>query len=292
MFMAWVGGGAVLACPLLIPADHIAFRAIACVVCVYQWFKLVDLARVIRQPRVEPITFSQVVSFLVPFPLFLVVFDQKQHRTRRACVDPVEVLRVILGGSIVFAAMWLLRITANMEMLRASFVLDHLFVLILFVPTVEAISQLSLGLERLAGYQTTPIIRFAFLSRTVGEFWYRFNTRVHAWLHHNVFVPGGGTHAPVFGIALVFFVSASFHELMFGLATSRFDGYQFTFFMLQVPALLASRSIGGLRNRSRLAREVVGRVTTITWFAVSSILFFHGVDRVFPFVYTSTPWLP
>jgi hypothetical protein len=34
------------------------------------------------------------------------------------------------------------------------------------------------------------------------------------------------------------------------------------------------------------------RIVTAFWMYATSILFFHGVDRIFPFVYASDPWLP
>jgi hypothetical protein len=107
-----------------------------------------------------------------------------------------------------------------------------------------------------------------------------------------VFLPSGGMKSPVWGIVLAFFVSAVFHELMFGIATSRFDGYQFAFFMIQAPGVLMSQQIERLRFKYGPVISLVNRLLTILWFGVTSILFFHGVDRVFHRVYASTPWLP
>jgi hypothetical protein len=41
----------------------------------------------------------------------------------------------------------------------------------------------------------------------------------------------------------------------------------------------------------RAGRAVV-RLATISWFYFTSIFFFRGVERIFPIMYASQPWLP
>jgi len=89
-----------------------------------------------------------------------------------------------------------------------------------------------------------------------------------------------------------FLISAVVHELMFGIATSRFDGYQFLFFTLQGPAILASRPLSRWARRYGLFGITALRGSTIVWMYFTSMLFFHGVNRIFSFTYASTPWLP
>jgi hypothetical protein len=178
------------------------------------------------------------------------------------------------------------------ETLRSCFLIDHAVMVLLFIVAVEALAQALWGLERLAGFNTTPLIRFAFLSRTPAEFWQRYNTRVHAWLYYNVFVPCGGLKAPVRGICLTLLVSGLLHELMFDIATSRPDGYQLMFFLLQVPGILASPGLERLARHAGLAGKALAHGLTILWMAATSVFFFHGVNRIFPFVYASEPLLP
>jgi MBOAT, membrane-bound O-acyltransferase family len=148
------------------------------------------------------------------------------------------------------------------------------------------------GLERLAGFDTTPIVRNAYLSRTISEFWLRFNYRVHDWLYCNVFQATGGRRAPVRGMLLVFLVSGLFHELAFALATSRLSGYQFAFFTIQGPAALASGRLLRLARRGGIVGKIMAHGATILFVAVTSVLFFDGVSKIFPFVYTSQSPLP
>ena len=124
------------------------------------------------------------------------------------------------------------------------------------------------------------------------EFWRRYNYRIHDWLYRNVFQVTGGRRAPVRSMVLVFLVSGVFHELMFGIATSRFTGYQLAFFALQAPAALASGRLERLARRGGVAGKVIAHGSTILFLAVTSVLFFDGVGKVFPFIYASESPLP
>ena len=290
-FIGWLVGLLLALCPLLIPANEVIARALVSVLCADAWFKGVDLARVLSHRRATTPSLWQCLVFLIPFPLFQAVFDDRKRRAS-ITMESIELWRVAIAGSLVLAELEALHLLFAVPALKANFLLDHVVKLLLFVATTETLSQLLLGLEHLAGFDTVPIIRRAYLSQTVGEFWCRYNTRVHRWLQYNVFVPCGGLKSPVRGVMLAFLISAVFHELMFGIATSRFDGYQFAFFMLQAPAVLISQKIERLRSKYGAVSSVINRVLTIAWFGVSSMLFFHGVDRVFHLVYTSQPWLP
>jgi D-alanyl-lipoteichoic acid acyltransferase DltB (MBOAT superfamily) len=158
-----------------------------------------------------------------------------------------------------------------------------------FVLAIESLSRALCGLERLAGFDTTPIVRNAYLSRTVSEFWRRYNYRTHDWLYRNVFQATGGRRAPVRSLLLVFLVSGLFHEVTFALATSRLTGYQFAFFTIQGPASLAS---GRLARRGGIAGKITTHGATIVFIAVTSVLFFDGVSKIFPFIYASQSPLP
>jgi D-alanyl-lipoteichoic acid acyltransferase DltB (MBOAT superfamily) len=156
---------------------------------------------------------------------------------------------------------------------------------------IESTAEWLNGLERLLRFTAPPFVNRAFVSRTPGEFWYRYNVRVHDWLYHNVFVLSGGRRKPLRGVMLVFVVSAIFHELFFGIATSRFTGYQATFFLLQIPAVAISPRMDRLAKAWGNLGRMLARVITILWFVATSVLFFHGIDQVFYFYYASEPWL-
>ena len=98
--------------------------------------------------------------------------------------------------------------------------------------------------------------------------------------------------APIRSVLLVFLVSGLFHELAFALATSRLTGYQFAFFTIQGPAALASGRLERLARRGGIAGKITAHAATILFLAVTSVLFFDGVSKVFPFVYASQSPLP
>ncbi len=282
-----IAAGSVMLCPALIPPEKVMGRALTALVCIDPFFKMIDYARHCR--TVGGGRAGEYYRFLIPFPALLIVFGERDRGLpARVAVGP-EMARVIVGA--VGSAMCFLAVISGTVGVRWSFALDHAVKLVVFVVLIESASQMLHGMERLAGFGTRPIIRFCFLSRTPAEFWWRYNTRVHLWLEKNVFRPVGGRRAPVRGVMATFFVSAIFHELAFGLATSRLDGYQFTFFMIQAPAVLISRSLERFARRTGAAGDASVRILTAFWMYATSILFFHGVDRIFPFVYASDPWL-
>ena len=292
----WNVAGAILAvaaigaCPLLIPRELVVARALACLACVDMLFRVADFARQLRS-NPEHISWRQFVRFLIPFPFLLVVFGQKQLAASSNSVQIVELGRMLLGAAAFVTGLVVMLACTHVAVLRESFWLDHFVKFVVFAVGIEGISQGMAAFERLAGFQTRPIIDQPYLARTPAEFWFRYNNRVRRWLYLNVFVPSGGRRVPLLGIAAVFFVSAAFHEYFFAIATSSWDGYQFAFFMLQTPAVMISPQLARLAAGS-VTGQMIARSLTVIWIAATSPLFFHGLDRVFPFVYVSQPWLP
>jgi hypothetical protein len=282
--LAWCAVGALLACPLIIPVEFVRLRAISAVVSADFAFKIVDYFRLCGAIR-RTISLRDYYRFLLPFPAFAIVYPDLKRRLLRPDNPWPHILRIVLGTGGVVAAISLTRAYASIPLLRANFVLDHVAMLLAFVLAIESLSRVLFGIERLAGFDTRPIIRNAFLSRTVAEFWQRYNTRVHDWFFRNIFRAVGGRRRPILAVWLVFLISGLFHELMFGIATSVFDGTQLAFFLIQAPAVIASGWFERLARRGGIAGKIAAHGFTILFMASTSILFFHGVRRVFPFIY-------
>jgi hypothetical protein len=172
-------------------------------------------------------------------------------------------------------------------LVRSSFALNHTVMLVTFVLAIESLSRALCGLERLAGFDTALIIRNAYLSRTVSEFWRRYNYRMHDWFYHNVFRATGGRRAPIRAMLLVFLISGLLHESAFTLATSRLTGYQFAFFTVQGLGVLVSGPLERLARRGGIAGKITAHGVTIVFMAITSVLFFDGMSRIFPFIYAS-----
>lgn len=286
---SWCLVPAVLASPLLIPADHRGLRAAAACIAGDLALKMVDFFRHCGWGGAHP---GAYLGFLVPFPVFAVVDPDLRRRLARPDPPGPHVLRILAGLMGLVGAVLLALAKRDAAPFRSCFPLDHAAMLVLFVVAIESISQVLFGLERLAGYDVFPIIRRAYRARSVAEFWRRYNGRVHAWLACNVFRPSGGARHPARGVVLVFLVSGLFHEVMFDVATAKVTGAQLAFFLLQAPAVLASRWLRPRAGRGGIAASVAARLATILFLAATSTLFFRGVADIFPFIYAGRSPLP
>jgi hypothetical protein len=281
----------VLGCPLFIPAANSGLRALCAVASADITFKMVDYFRRWGIGD-QSIALRDFYRFLIPFPAFSAVYPDHKRRLLRPESPWPQVLRLFGGIAGCVVAVYAVRALSRIALVRSSFAVNHAVMLLTFVLAIESLSRALCGLERLAGFDTSPIIRNAYLSRTVSEFWRRYNYRVHDWFYRNVFRATGGRHAPVRSMLLVFLVSGLFHELAFSLATSRLTGYQFAFFTIQGPAALASGRLERLARRGGIAGKLTAHGATILFVAVTSVLFFDGVSKIFPFVYASQSPLP
>jgi MBOAT, membrane-bound O-acyltransferase family len=290
-FVGWCIVPIIMVCPLLIPSANVGLRAASAFASGDITFKMVDYFRHwgnVERSRV----LREYYRFLIPFPVFSAVYPDHKRRLLRPESAWPQVLRIIAGIIGCTIAVLAVRALSRIALVRSSFPLDHAVMLLTFALAIESLSRAVCGLERLAGFDTTPMIRNAYLSRTVSEFWRRYNDRIHDWLYRNVFQAIGGRRAPVRSMLLVFLVSGIFHEVMFALATSRLTGYQFAFFTIQGPAALASGRLERLARRGGIAGKIAAHGATILFVAVTSVLFFDGVSKIFPFIYAGRTPLP
>ena len=154
---------AILFSPLVIRSEYITLRALVCVLAVDLFFKTTDYAFQWRQDLVGDQGFLSYARFLIPFPVFLVRFGVRTRDVSFSwatfCATGVGCLGVALG----FA---LLEVVSHTDTARSSFVLDHTCKFFIFTLTIEALARALHGLERLAGYNTEPLIHDAWRSRT------------------------------------------------------------------------------------------------------------------------------
>ena len=254
-------------------------------------FKMVDFLRH-RGSGWDACVARQYCRFLIPFPVLAVVYPDHKRRLAHPDRPWPHILRILGGSACVATGLVLVRAISMNAVVQSSSALDHVIRVVIFIPVIESISRVLYGFERLAGFDTTPIIRNAYLSRTVSEFWRRYNYRLHDWLYRNVFQASGGRRVPVRSVLLVFVFSGLFHEAAFALATSRLTGYQFAFFAIQGPAALASRHLERLARQGGIAGRITAHSVTILFLSVTSVLFFHGVSQVFPSVLVNRSPLP
>lgn len=279
-----IAGWTVLSFPVLLPITIQGYRVFAVCAATDAFFRICDFARH-RHTSQANIPFRQMVGFLIPFPIMLGVFATKQRRAKSQ-TPLTDVLHFVTGTVGFVALLFLLFELEGNLYLSEHFWVDHAFKIACFVVGIEFASLGLAGLERLAGFDVPPINRRFINARSVGEFWWRYNNRVHEWLYRNAYCPAGGRRRPMIGMVAAFGVSAVFHELMFWIATSRFTGLQFAFFLMQAPACFLTARFATRARSGRIVDRCIAHVATITWFYFSSVLFFHGVDLVFPFFYS------
>jgi hypothetical protein len=289
--IGWCFLPVVIVCPVLIPAANLGLRAASAFVSGDIAFKMVDYFRI--WDRVDgTLAVREFLRFLVPFPILAAAYPDHKRPLLRPERSWAHVLRLFVAIAGAVVAVLAVRALSGFAAVRTHFALNHALMLFTFVLAIESLSRAICALERLGGFDTAPIVRNAYQSRTVSEFWRRYNYRIHDWLYRNVFRPTGGRRAPVRSVLLVFFVSGLFHEAAFALATSRLTGYQLAFFTIQGPAALASGKLERLARRGGIAGKLLAHGTTIVFLAVTSVLFFEGVGRIFPFIYASPSPLP
>lgn len=285
-----IAAAATLLFPLAIASDATLTRAIAEIFCVDIFLKVVDYARHCERAT-EGRTFGEYVFLLIPFPIFQAVLERK-HRLAKADCSLLNIGQIALGGLGVAAGFATVLWLNEWEVLRRSFLLEHCMKVAVFIFTVECGSRLVYGIERLIGFDTTPLVRNVFLSLNVAEFWLRWNNRVHQWLKANVFLPAARRLGHIGGVVAVFAFSGLFHEIAFDVATGEGFGYQFAFFLLQTPMVLLAERLSPAVRRGHNLFMVASYLLTVIWMTATSMLFLRGVDRVFPFFYAGEPWLP
>jgi hypothetical protein len=113
---------------------------------------------------------------------------------------------------------------------------------------------------------------------TPAEFWRRWNRPAQQFLDEYAFKPAGGLRRPVRATLITFGVSGMIHEYVFGIASSRVQGCQLLFFMLQRCAVIAT-----MRIKPRGGRAILWIAGTWVFNLATSAFFFMSVDEVIPF---------
>jgi len=182
--------GFVFVAPLIIAPEHIPLRALACVLSIELFFKMTAC---VGQPPGDR-RFPLDARFLIPVPVLLVCLRQ---RLRGGSCDFSRLLATMCAALVFVFCFVIVVWSPESQRMCSSFLLDHTLKFVLFTVAIESPSRMLHGLEKAAGFGAPPLIDSAFRSRTVGEFWYRYNTRVHLWFDRNVFLPVGGRRSPV-----------------------------------------------------------------------------------------------
>ncbi len=288
----WTGVAVAVSALFWIPPGFIMVRAIAALFCTDLLARLIDFRRQTRKRQTVPCGYQGFLAYLVPFPISMVVYGDKLNRLHESPPLGPELSRIAVGLAVFAAAFVTLTGTADSTFLQSHFAIDHGFKVLVWLVALEAGSQAIWGVERLLGYGDGPPMGYPSMSRTPAEFWMRWNRRAQRWFYLNAFVPSGGKQNPVRGVIATFAVSALIHEVLFDIATSDFNGWQGLFFLIQIPAVLVSPGIEAWARRGGGIAKTAAHAITVAWLWTTSVLFFHGIDRIFPFFYAGDSPLP
>ncbi|KAI0227255.1 hypothetical protein L0F63_007234 [Massospora cicadina] len=76
-------------------------------------------------------------------------------------------------------------------------------------------------------------------SSSLSQYWRLWNQPIHHWMKRHLYVPGVSAGYPGwFMLGITFFLSAVFHELMFGVAVHSIQGYAFWGMLGQIPLIM------------------------------------------------------
>src|SRR6516225_9164869 len=155
----------ILVCPLLIPSANVGLRAASAFASGDITFKMVDYFRHWRHVE-RSVALRDYYRFLIPFPILSAVWPDHKRRLLRPESPWPQVLRLFGGIVGVSIALQAIRGLSRTALIRSSFALNHAVMLLTFVLAIESLSRALCGLERLSGFDTKPIIRNAYVSRT------------------------------------------------------------------------------------------------------------------------------
>jgi hypothetical protein len=213
------------------------------------------------------------LAFLPNLALLVMRKADSEIRPRQS-----ENLRRIAGGSLGLAAgVMALDAIFRVDWQRYPFWMEHGVKTTALSVVVVAGANAGAALWRLLGGIARDPMHHPLAAPTPAEFWRRWNRPAQQFLYEDVFKPAGGLRSPLRGTLLTFGVSALIHEYVFGIATGRIQGVQALFFILQGSAVAATR-----RVRPEGWRAVPWMAGTLAFNAVSSVLFFVSVNRIFP----------
>lgn len=215
--------------------------------------------------------------------IFMTFYPNTMTIDRFARMLHVPRIRFVLskiGAGVGRAALGFLlfAVGAKIGLPERSWLLNHVFRVSELYLFICAISDIGVGLLGLTGRRADDILRGMLKSRTILDFWARYNMMVHYWLRSHVFERLGGMRRPGLGLFATFAASGLIHEYIFFVAAPDLVGHQSLFFMIQATA-------GYVEWRVRRRVEVprwAGRLWTIGFVFLTTPIFFIGLDRIYP----------
>ncbi len=262
-------GAGILLLPLLLPREPALARAFAAIFAGTMVMKMYDGHR--GAGAMTPARRGWMVFLVNPF----------SHVHRRLDQAPVATaaehrLRFARGTAAAAAGGLALVLIGACDLGSASFVLEHAAKVIASFVLAFGAGEILVTLWRLPGGRGMPLYRNFFLAPTPAEFWRRYNRPVTQFLHDDVFLPAGGSRAPLRATLAAFAVSGLLHEYIAAIGVGRVQGFQMAFFLVQGLAVAATWKV---RPRGWLAAPWTA--LTVAFMLGSALLFAASAAQIF-----------
>ncbi len=263
--------GLLLLTPIIIPAAEPLIRFIVAVNTVFLLVKLYDvLADTNQGQRLGLRTFA---IFLISPTLFRRAPDVKIFNSKRRCLFRLATAFVGLSiATSMLVGLFLINWRTSL------WILEHgLKVVTLILATVYS-CMLLVAAWQICGGASGDIMRHPILARTPADFWRRFNVPMQRFFYERIFIVVNGRQKPIRASLVVFVISGIMHEYVFGIALCRVEKWQMAFFILQWCAVVMT-----IRIKPQAWRAVLWTTATLSFNIISGVLFFAGVNGLFPF---------
>lgn len=239
---------------------------------------------------VRRLSFTDYAWFIFSWTGFDLVYSPTKRWVRTNISWYKEALRIVLPLLIIpLTCAAAKHIVLNVEVIKRSWILNHICDTVAFIIVVQSFGQVGLGLQRFMGRDPKVIVDNICLSRTPAEFWRRWSWPMHLWLYRYVFLPAGGRQYIVRATLFVFFINALLHEIMAGVAIGRVTGHQTIFFMLNALGVLASPTLERLKDFGPVG-VLIMRSITILFMTATAALMFTTFNYIVPIYYRKI-WL-
>lgn len=202
----------------------------------------------------EKPSFLAYLGYMTLYPTLFVERGNTLPPLRNALDFLLGFLKIGLG-------LWAIEINVAYRLRAYSFWLDDIFQIFEFYCFASAYGHFLFPPLRVLGFRVPPLNNGAFVSKSLSEFWTKWNTPWTRFFYRYVFLASGGRRRYHRGVLLTFFVSGAVHEYLFDVTLGRVQGTVLLFFMVHaLLILLFQRSGRWLRTRYGLRyQRVKGR---------------------------------
>ena len=268
---------------LVIPVEYRIFRIVAALFGLFVAIRVYSYSKASRTDGLLDYVRFLSIGLLSPHLLHSPARDTTKASPIR------EIPRVVIALAIIPATWVMAKHLVLTEAGRSSWILNHFIVVVAFVIISQSFGQCCLGVWRLLGIRSKPLVNNVVLSLTPAEFWRRWSWPIHTWLYRYIFIPAGGRSHALRGTLAVFLVSAVMHEVLAFVGLGRVTGHWTICFLLGALGVVVSPGLERLARRG-IASQIAARIITMMMLTIMTIPAFIGINYLVR-LYHGNMWL-